>query len=181
MQQRNKIVILCNSPQCLQIISAGHYPNLHQTDIFTCNLAYTHFRTSKRHFNIFSDRAIIEAFLNCDNWYSVFGTLNYDLEYIFHLQEVKEITLKDKHANLNIKASPVTANGSSAVNALLYLHACENYDEIHLVGYTLNEWEGIKNVKELSDKLNRLKALLNDYEVSNPSDHLFIYKKKISL
>lgn len=174
----NKMIILCNSPQCLNIISGGQYPNLNESNIFTCNLAYTHFRTNKRHLNIFSDRPIIEAFLNCDNWYSVFGTLNYDLEYVFHQWESGQITVPKNLHHLNIKKSPVTSNGSSAVNALLYLHECEKFDEIHLVGYTINEWKGLKNVKELTDKYNRLQNLLKDYDVNNPQPFVFVYKRK---
>jgi len=60
---KNEIYILCNSPQCLNEISSVNYPNLHNKNIFTCNLAYSYFRTSDRHLNIFTDAPAINDFL----------------------------------------------------------------------------------------------------------------------
>lgn len=164
---KKEIVILCNSPQCLEIISGGHIPDLHQKNLFTCNLAYTHFRTSGRHLNIFVDTPIIDSFINRPQWYENYGCYNYDkVEFIINPWEH---AIYGKHNYMQhkakIKVSPVLIPASSAIAALFYLNAAENYDVIHLVGYTLREWSGLHNVKELQHKLKAFQDVTNKYEV----------------
>lgn len=176
----NEITILCNSPQCLAEISTGGFGDLSEQNIFTCNMAYTFFRTNKRHLNIFSDSPLIESFFNTNDWYNNFGVLNYDLEFIFHLFHCKGITIPKTHEHLKIKTSPDLSNNSSAINALIYLNECENFDTINLVGYTLNEWEGIKGVNGLELKNEALDKVKENYYIhKHPQrEFIWIYKRK---
>lgn len=175
-----QIYILCNSPECLKEITSGEYSDLNNSDIFTCNLAYTYFRTNGKHFNIFSDSGPINEFLKHNNWYDIYGCLNYhDIEFIIHCTGLSYLDLSniDKIKG-SVKISPLICNGSSSINALLYLSTCYNYDKITLIGYTLNEWSGLKNIPELEHKLIELKKLSTKYDIKQVRPYVFEYNLK---
>jgi hypothetical protein len=179
---QNEIIILCNSAACLNEISAGHWPNLHQKNIFTCNFAYTHFRTSGLHFNIFSDADPIIAFLTCENWDNVFTSYPYkNTQFVLNTWDIdtKKINpIPSNQFNLPLIKSPIKVPASSSIGALLYLNACENFEKIHLVGYTINEWEGIETVKELKSKQEALNDLHKNYQQTNPREFVYIYERR---
>jgi hypothetical protein len=184
---KNEIHIICNSPEALEEISAGRWPELHKKNIFTCNLAYTHFRTSARHLNIFSDAIPIKDFLFNKNWPQIYGAYNYSgIEFIFNLWKdgkgndvhIIDIICNKHPFKINLKAAPDIVPASSAIGALFYLNAIEKFDKIHLIGYTLNEWEGIENVKELSGKNQAFKDLFKNYQEERPRPCVFTYTRR---
>lgn len=178
----NEILILCNSAACLNEISSGLWPDLSQRNIFTCNLAYTFFRTEGRHLNIFSDAEPIKAFFEEKNWSAVYAPWRYNkVEFVFSKWEMEtKAIFPNEHQNCPLLPvfSPVSVPGSSAINALLYLNACENFDKIYLLGYTINEWEGISHVKELQGKKQALEALLTNYKPEMIRANVWRYEKR---
>jgi hypothetical protein len=180
---KNEIIILCNSAACLKEVSSGNWPDLHTKNIFTCNLAYTHFRTSARHLNIFSDAPLINKFLNSPDWARTYDTYQYTgIEFIFNTWDlgVEKNICPSKHEAVKAicKYSPVIVPASSAIGALFYLSAVENFDKIHLLGYTINEWEGIEHVKELASKQNAFNEVYKKYEVENPREFVYTYSRR---
>lgn len=178
----NEIYILCNSPQCLHEISSGRWPDLHKKNLFTCNLAYTFFRTDGRHLNIFTDAEPIKAFLEQHDWPAVYDTWKYNkVEFIFSAWEIfsKKVKINPhKSCKANYQYSPLFVPGSSAINALLHLSQFEkSFNTIYLIGYTINEWQGIKNVKELADKKRALDYLNQKYTRNQLSDWVYRYDK----
>jgi len=176
----SKITILCNSPQCLEEITSGKYNNLVNEDIFTCNLAYTYFRTNARHLNIFTDIEPINNFLDSNHLEGIFSThLYFKIEFILHSFQFHktQLELNNKKTPYRLIKSNVVVNGSSGINALLYLVNNENYDIINLVGYSLNEWEGIKEVPELKPKLIELEKIKENYTINNYAPFCYEYKK----
>lgn len=177
----NEIIILCNSPQCLAEVSAGNWPNLHTKNIFTCNLAYSHFRTTGRHLNIFADAVPIIDFLTNENWQNVYNTYKYmNIEFILSVWQIGmrlNYIKTSEQFNAVIKKSPVVVPASSAISALFYLNACENFDKIHLVGYTIKEWEGIEAVKELKNKVDAFNDLFKKYQVTRKRDYVYTYSR----
>lgn len=178
-----EIIILCNSPQCLAEISSGNWPNLHERDLFTCNLAYSHFRTTGKHYNMFADAIPIQDFLENRNWVQVYHTYKYEnILYVFNrwqwqLEKYEAPKISSEFA-ANYIASPIVVPASSAISALFYLNACHLYEKIHLVGYTINEWQGLRAVKELQHKVQAFEDVLKNYEVEQVRPFVYTYSRK---
>lgn len=129
------IHILCNSPQCLAEITSGAWPALNKKDLFTCNNAFTFFRTTGVHYTFFTDTIDIMRQLIMPEQLSD----HYD-------QHVKKIfsqwAMELKNGNLierDITYSPINIGASSALGALAFALCCLQYDEAYLIGYTLDE------------------------------------------
>lgn len=141
------IYIICNSSECLQLITGHNIPRisgLHNADLFTCNSAYTFFRTTGRHFNFWTDTVDIIRKVTMPE------TLSQD--YQKHVEHIfSPFGLYLGNGNLlyrGLQVSPVKEGCSSALGALAYLAECHQYKQIYLVGYTLDEttnpvWKGI--------------------------------------
>lgn len=177
-----QISILCNSPQCLAEITSGNYPELYKSDLFTCNLAYTHIRTEGRHLNIFSDRAIVHAFLSAHDWHGTFSTAPYNkVEHIINLATISEQSILHgslDHIAHRVKESPLRIPASSAIGALFHSIECEHYDQIRLIGYNLKEWKHISNVKELKAKKEMFDKICDLYNIEEKNGSTYIYTKK---
>lgn len=131
------IFIICNSPEALQIIASGLYQDIHTADLFTCNNAYTFFRTSGRHLNFFTDTIDIVRHVKMPETLS--KGYEKKVEFIYSR---KGVTMQSGQCLFpDLKFSPLYQIGSSALNALAYLVATERYNGIHLIGYTLDETE----------------------------------------
>jgi hypothetical protein len=132
-----EIFIICNSPQALMEVSSGRLPSLHQEDLFTCNNAFTFFKTSGRHLNFFTDTADIIRHVTMPEVLS--GEYHKKVEHIFSRCDMKLHNGKTLYHWL--RYSPVTKAASSAIGALAYLANMTDYDCVWLVGYTLDERE----------------------------------------
>lgn len=130
-----EIYLICNSEQALNEISSGRFPDLDKKDLFTCNNAYTFFRTTGRHLNFWTDTEdIIRNVIMPE-------TLSKDYQKkVDHIYSLFGRELKNGNTLYRwLKFSPVRKAGSSALNAISYLNMCEKYDVIWLIGYTLDE------------------------------------------
>ena len=130
----NEIIIVCNSHQFVQEISSGRWNDLDTRNLFTCNNAYTHFRTSARHFNMFSDAIDIKRHVEMPE--KLHNGYHSKVEFVYY--DFLGLTSED-FPGLNY--SPVVAPASSAIQALWYLGLKEKFDTIYLIGYTMNEWD----------------------------------------
>lgn len=180
---KETIYILCNSAECNRIISSGYVPNLQEQNIFTCNLAYSHFRTNGLHFNMFADAIPIHDFLTNPNWGPVYDTYQYDqIIFVFNLWQWKKQrrTWPVGYPSQRVicSVSPVDIPASSAISALFYLNSVGNFDRIELIGYTINEWDGLKGVKELEPKYNEFQKVLERYRVYDHGENHWIYEKR---
>lgn len=131
---------------------------------------------------MFSDAAPIKRFLEAEDWLKIYNTWQYTgIEFIISEWDIKDkcITVK-KHQNCkaNTKFSPICVPGSSGINALLYSALVEGFEKIHLIGYTINEWDGIEHVKELHEKQAALNQLHAKYQVNKIRDFVYEFTKK---
>lgn len=166
-----EIFILCNSAECLKEISSGKYPDLQTKDLFTCNNAFTFFRTSGKHFNMMVDGNDIYRFTERPE--NLFREYHQKIYFIFSEFEKPQIIVD--HYERDISFSPIKIGCSSAIAALFYLNAVLNYDVIRLIGYTLIEdHEGTP-----AEKKNEFQKLYNNYFQEKVSDHVFRFTRKI--
>lgn len=175
-----EIFIICNSPAALAEISSGNWPNLPDADLFTCNLAYSHFRTNGKHFNIFSDPLPINDFLSHPNWHEIYNTYQYNkIKFVINKAMVgKDFEInKSESCKAEIDICPVSIPASSAIGALFYTVCTQHYDKIHLIGYTLNEWEGLEAAPELRPKLKAFEWVDLYYKKTSPRPYLFTFTK----
>lgn len=145
------IYVICNSPEALFVLTSGMLNNLVNSDIFTCNNAYTFFRTSGRHLNFFTDTIDIMRHVKIPETLS--KGYEKSVEFIYHRKGATAATGLCLFPGL--KFSPVQGMGSSALNAIAYLVAVEDYEMIQLIGYTLDEsqnplWAYIQEKHDLS-------------------------------
>ncbi len=156
------IHIICNSPECLSILSSGQFPFLNDKDLFTCNSAYTFFKTRGRHLNFFTDPESIIR----NKYMPETLTHKYEKKIEFIYSQYGVAMRSNNMLFQGIRISPVKETGSSALNALAYLAECENYKTIHLIGYTFNEVE------------NNIWNVINQkYDLHISGAHLFTFKR----
>lgn len=127
--------IICNSPQALDIISSGRFPDLHKRDLFTCNNAHTFFRTRKRHLNFFTDHFDIMRHLVWPEKLS--DKYHEKIEHVFSQHGMKLANGTLPYRQLNY--SPIEQGCSSGLAALAYATWLDEWDKIWFVGYTLDE------------------------------------------
>jgi hypothetical protein len=175
----NEIIIICNSPQCLAEITSGNYPNLANQNIFTCNLAYSYFRTTGQHYNIFTDIPAITDFLYNPNWYGIYSTNPYNkvIFVINNFTSDKPILLVEDGNNRIITEFGIKIPASSGMAALFYLVKNTQFKKITLLGYTLNEWEGIEHNNKLQNKVKMFEFINQNYKVNNPRPFVYEYEK----
>lgn len=175
---KEEIIIICNSNHALQSISTGKYGDLSNKNIFTCNLAYSFFRTRQRHLNIFSDGPIIQDFIKCQlnkTWHYIYSTAPYNnVQFIYNTWDFNGHNFGYHF----IKPSPVIIQGSSAIGALFYLNEVENFNTIHLTGYTLNEWENLEKIPELALKHAEFNKVFRKYELIKKGDFDYLLNRK---
>lgn len=131
-----EICIICNSPQALEIISNGAFPNLHTKDLFTCNNAFTFFRTEGRHFNFWTDARDIMRHIEMPEKLSD----RYET-YVQHIYSPFGLKMKSGNYLYPLVCSPIEKGCSSALGALAFLNEVYSYNKIWLIGYTLDETE----------------------------------------
>lgn len=141
-----EIYIICNSPEALKEIASGKHIDLHTKDIFTCNNAFTFFRTSGRHLNFWTDTLeIIRQIQFPENLSDGYHT---KVKHIYSPYGLKMANTTLLYRDKGLNFSPIQAGASSGLGALAYLAMCSDYDTIYIIGYTLDErknpmWENI--------------------------------------
>ncbi len=167
----NEIFIICNSSEALLLISSGYFPNLHSKDLFTCNNAFTFFRTFGKHYNFFCDAEDIKRFFRMPE--KLCWDYQKKISFIFSEWDLKRNGFPLWNPDSII--SPVCVPASSGMNALFYLNSLpEKYKTIWLIGYTFNEWEGIETNPRLAEKKSFLDKLDSCYERNKP--YPFVYR-----
>jgi hypothetical protein len=133
----NSINLICNSSECLSIISSGAAGYLSAQNLCTCNNAFTFFRTSGIHINFFTDTMDIIRHITMPETLS--NGYEKKVQHVF-----SPWAMKLANGNLitrDLNYSPIDKGASSGLGALAYLVNCHNYDKIHMIGYTINESE----------------------------------------
>ena len=139
-----EIFIICNSEAALAEISSGRFPDLDKKDLFTCNNAFTFFRTTGRHLNFWTDTLDIIRHIEMPE------TLSKDYQKkVHHIYSQSGMKLANgNYIYQTLNYSQVKQAGSSALNALAFLSQIKGidlinqiaqYDVIWLIGYTLDE------------------------------------------
>ena len=172
-----EIIIVCNSAEFIAEVSSGRWADFQHRNIFTCNNAYTHFRTSKEHFNIFVDNLDINRFY----FHAEKLTEDYQnhVKFIFSDWDIKRKANSDKQLELynGLVFSPVSCGGSSAFNALLYLNSEFSYDKIHLIGYTFDEFSALEKQKSLIEKKKSFDIVLSRYDMKKVRPSVYEFSK----
>lgn len=135
--KKTEIFILCNSRQCLEEISSGRFKKLQAKDLFTCNNAYTFFRTEGNHFNLFTDTIDIVRHTLMPETLS--NGYEKQVHFIYSQYGTQMACNRSIFPGLNL--SPIKTPSSSGLGALAWLNKMRNYDVIWLIGYTLDESE----------------------------------------
>lgn len=172
-----EIYILCNSPECLAEIASGNFPDLHTKDIFTCGSAFTFFRTYGKHFNFITDGVDIVRHINHPEY--LFRDYRDKVLFVFSKPETEKLNVKTI-IPFQVDVSPVNVAASSAINALFFLNAQISfpYDVIHLIGYTINEWDGMEELQNLRQKKLAFDEVFKNYNVENPRPFYYKYTRK---
>jgi hypothetical protein len=167
----SEIFIICNSPEALDLIGILFPTQFSRADLFTCNNAFTFFRTKGKHFNFWTDARDIFKHLELTERLS--GGYN---EHIQHVYSRHGLTMATGNILFNdkvLKLTPHSKGASSALGALAYCATCLNYDRIVLVGYTLNEQKN-DIWKIVNDRYKETER----YEVTEHGNpYLFIFDK----
>lgn len=77
-----------------------------------------------------------------------------------------------------LKYSTVCVGASSAINALFYLNAVEKYDEITLIGYTINEWDGMDKFPNLLQKKLAFDEVFKNYSMEKIRQYTYKFSRK---
>ncbi len=128
-----EIFIICNSPQALKEIASGAWSQLPSADLFTCNNAFTFFRTSGKHLNFFTDTLDIFRFMTMPETLSY----NYQKQVKFVFSQFGMTLANGNLIERDLHYSPVPLGASSALGALAYLNAVEDYSTVYMLGYTI--------------------------------------------
>jgi hypothetical protein len=170
----NEIIILCNSAACLDEISSGRFVDLHTRNIFTCNDAYAFFRTTGKHFNFVSDMPHVALHANNPGLLKPWGGYDH-IQFIYSAWDIKR---KAVNVFPGLTYSPIEISASSAINALFYLNAVEKFDSIILVGYTINEWDGMDKFPNLKKKKEAFDVVFKNYSMEQVRKFVYEFSRK---
>lgn len=175
---KDEIFILCNSPECLQLISSGAFPDLQEQNLFTCNNAFTFFRTTATHLNIMVDAVDILRFLAMPE--KLFKDYEQNLGFVIstHDMACNKSILMDVYPPNKLMVSPIKVGASSAIHALFFLNSCNLFKTIWLVGYTIDEWDGMDKFPNLTAKKMEFEKVYANYKQEMVRPYVYKYTRK---
>lgn len=171
------LYIICNSPRALNAISSGKLKNLDEKDIFTCNNAYTFFKTSGKHYNFWTDVSDIFRHIKLPEQLSD----NYHLK-VKHVYNKNAVFLKDgRQLFRNIFISPIDILCSSGMGALCFASVCLDYNRLVFVGHTLVEKQETYDFIDNNFVLQSVSFNYCIYEYKRKKDKEFVKDRNLYL